>query len=626
MTQKTSRSIRGWLLLASLLAPSAALAALTPGQACEKAASDNLRTCVKKVGKIQQKCYQASGSACAATDPKLVTELARVESKILDKCPDQATVQAAQYGPALTPSGLVERIQNACTTAVASLASRSYGGPHAIVRAGASPADQKCLDGAWTQGQSLLNYELRQQSVCIRKVGSGKTCDTAGLAVKLAARETKTATRIAAKCPTDLTSLVAIDPTIFAMRAAAQARCLVASAHGVTAPLTLDCGPRAAVPVPARGIATQVILPHATWGSLCGDGSDYAFNLRLAPTGSPVERIVVHLQGGGACLNGPDCASTNPDLFEAQSENLPNGGMMSSTAATNPFRDWTKVSLPYCTQDLHIGGGVPTAYTEITVQRYGALNVRATLQYVRDLIWAELDATEPEGYRADRPLLVFSGSSAGGYGASYNYHWVLDDLGWSHTAAVPDAALAMDNGGVGVIALGTAVLPATFPGWNTRPFLPPYCFTGDCAEIFVNLEAATAPRLLAVPEQQFLQVSNQIDNTQRNTTLFASNAAFVNTARSSYCSIQGTPGLHSFLRGSSTSIHGQLNDNSHWNNATIGGTLLRDWVGGAMTNPAAVIDKTQEGTLQADFSGVLPFPCTIGSPSGAFLDREACAM
>jgi len=201
----------------------------------------------------------------------------------------------------------------------------------------------------------------------------------------------------------------------------------------------------------------------------------------------------------------------------------------------------------------------------------------------------------------------------------YNYHWVLDDLGWAHTTAVPDAGLAMDNGTLGVIALGTAVLPPTFPGWNTQPFVPPYCFTGDCAEIFVNLEAATAPRLLAVPEQQFLHISNQIDDTQRNTTLFASNAAFVNTLRSSYCSIQGTPGLHSFLRGASTSIHGQLN-NGHWDSAVIGDTVLRDWLGAAMTNPAGVVDKTQEGTLVADFAGVLPFPCAVASPSGAFLD------
>lgn len=609
----------GLALLAGVIVPGASFAALTPGQSCEKTASDTLRTCVKKVGKLQQKCYQTTGSACLATDPKLVKELGRIATKVLPRCPDQPTVQAAGYGPVLTPGALVSRVENACTTAVASLAARSYGGPRAVVRAAASATDQKCLDGAWREGQKLLDYGLKQQSTCIQNVGQGKPCDTAGLAAKIAGQQTKTVTKIESRCPATLDTLVAVGATVFAERALAQARCLVATAHGSTAPLTLDCGPRAAVPLIPRGVATQVILPYAVFGSRCGDGSDYAFNIRLAPTGSPVEKIVVHMAGGGACLDGPDCAATNPDLFEAMTDNLPNNGMMSSTDPTNPFQNWTKVSLPYCTQDLHIGGGVPTAYTEITVQRYGALNVRATMQYVRDLIWADMNATDPDGYRADRPLMVFSGSSAGGYGASYNYHWVLDDLGWVHTSAAPDAALAMDNGTVGVIFLGSVTLAPTFPGWNTQPYLPPYCFTADCSEIFGNLELATAHRLLGVPEQQFLTISNQNDDTQRNTTLFPSRPAFINAVRTNYCRVQGMPGLHSYLRASTPSIHGQVNNNN-WDNGLVGGTLLREWLGDAMANPAAVIDKTAVGTLEQDYAGVLPFPCTVGSPSGAFLD------
>jgi hypothetical protein len=229
---------------------------------------------------------------------------------------------------------------------------------------------------------------------------------------------------------------------------------------------------------------------------------------------------------------------------------------------------------------------------------------------VRDVIWNELDATDPEGYRADRPLVLLSGTSAGGYGASYNYHWVLDDLSWPHTTVLPDASLAMDNGTGGVILLGTITLPPTYPGWNTQPFLPPYCFTGACAEIFDNLELATAPRLLGVPEQQFLNISNQIDSTQQNTTLFPNNAAFVNTLRTNYCHLQGTPGVHSFLRAVSSSIHGEVNT-TNWDDGVVDGTAMRDWVGGAMVNPGAVVDKVEEGTLEDDFPGVLPFPCVI---------------
>jgi hypothetical protein len=61
-----------------------------------------------------------------------------------------------------------------------------------------------------------------------------------------------------------------------------------------------------------------------------------------------------------------------------------------------------------------------------------------------------------------------------------------------------------------------------------------------------------------------------------------------------------------------------INDTS-WNQALIGGTLLRDWVAGAMSDPDSVIDKIATGAIEASRPGVLPFPCTTGSPSGAFL-------
>lgn len=48
---------------------------------------------------------------------------------------------------------------------------------------------------------------------------------------------------------------------------------------------------------------------------------------------------------------------------------------------------------------------------------------------------------------------------------------------------------------------------------------------------------------------------------------------------------------------------------SNWNTATIGGTLLRDWVA--------------TGTLELDRPGVQPFPCSVGSPSGAFVDATS---
>jgi len=588
------------------MVPMAARAALTPGQACEKAATDRLRVCVTAVGKRTLACFQETGADCAPGDEKIAKALATVASKVVDKCPDATTVTAAGYSAALTPAGLVARLQEACTSAVASLVARTYGGPHGAVRT-ARVADRPCLDYAFGKGRKQVESALKTQSKCLLDVRKGKTCDVTKVTTKIADKQAATAKSIRGKCAA-LQNLVAVDPDVFAARATAQARCLVPTAHGSTAPLSLDCGPRATVPVPARGVDTQIVLDSTTWGTRCGNGGDYAFWLRLAPTGSPLEKVVVYLQGGGVCYDTASCGSVSPNLFEALNDPMIQGGAMSSTDATNPFRDWTKVYLPYCTQDLHIGGGATSAYGAQTVERYGARNTRASLQYVRDVIWAAMDAADPNGFRPDRLTVLLTGGSAGGYGAAYNYHYVLDDLRWVHTTAAPDSGLGMDTGSLaGVISLATNL---AFPGWAIVPYLPPYCFTSSCAEVFTNLTLATQPRLKATPEQQILTVTNQIDSVQVSTTFFSSTAAWVNAARARYCATQGLAGLRSFFSAESTSIHTMVASNE-FDTVDVDGTLLRDWLGGAFVDPNAVVDLVADETLQIDYPGVNPFPCAI---------------
>lgn len=584
--------------------------AATSGATCDRGAADSLRACVARLGRVEQTCVKSTGLPCAASDAGRASVLAAIAPRIATACPDRPSVEAAGHGSLMTPEGLVERLASACTHAVASLVARSWGGPHAAARAKASSAERRCLDGAFRDGLAFVGWSAKRQGDCIRDAASGRGCSTSALAGAVAVREAATARRIDARCPTKPEALVAIDSGELARRASGQARCLVAAGHGSTAPLELDCGPRTAVEVPARGVTTKVVLPSAEWGTRCGDGSDYAFRVRLAPDGHPVENVVVHLEGGGVCIAGSDCASRPADLFEASSDEMPDAGILSSTAATNPFRDWTKVFLPYCTQDVHAGGGVASVFPEITVHRHGAVDVRAAMTWLRDAIWATLDAEDARGFRADIPRMVFGGSSAGGYGAIYNYHWVLDDLGWEHTAVLPDAAVGMDNGSAGVILLGAVANLAASPGWGSKPTRAPYCFGTECTEIVTNLERATAARLGAAPEQVILNVTNQVDEVQRSTTLFASMPDFVNTLRAGYCETLGVPGVRWFLRGRSTSIHGQV-ETSAWNNGVIDGVAMRDWVAGAMGDPAGLVDRVEEGALVADFPGVLPFPCAV---------------
>src|SRR5262249_44142184 len=150
-------------------------------------------------------------------------------------------------------------------------------------------------------------------------------------------------------------------------------------------------------------------------------------------------------------------------------------------------------------------------------------------------LWPTLDTTSADGWRPDRLQVLFGGESAGGFGVNYNYHYLLDDLRWIHTTAAPDSGLALDNGGAGIASLGLLMQGTNSPlGWGTRPYQAPYCLDTDCA-VGPTLQTRSVARLKGTPEQQFLNLSNQVDAVQTQTTIFSSQVAFTNALRTAYC-------------------------------------------------------------------------------------------
>lgn len=599
----------GWILaLCTLVGPLPTRAA-TQAQRCEVNVTSGLSACLDTVGTRVRKCYLKTGRACPAADPGIAKALAKLASKIQAQCPDAATVQAAGYGAAATPAGVVARAREACTGEPAAVVARTFGGPQAAVLAQADAATGSCLSRASSAALKLVKAEVKLRAACIGKAHAGTPCDVAATGAKIGGAESAAVAAVAQACP-GLKASIGLDAATYVARTGAQARCVTAAAHGDSGPLALDCGPRGAVTVPARGAWTQVVLDEATYGTRCGDGSSYAFWVRLPPSGKPSEKVAIDLQGGGVCVFESDCDGVPAGLFKATDDGHPTTGMFSTDPAINPLSDWTMVFLPYCTQDVHIGGGLTDVFPSITVNRFGAINVRAALRYVRDVLWQDLAATEPEGYRPDRLTVVFGGESAGGFGVNYNYHYLLDDLRWAHTTAVPDAGLALDNGqALGVQGLGIIVQGETGPlAWGVKPFQPPYCQATTCA-IGPVLQAATSPRLKAVPEQQILNVSNQIDTTQVGTTFFPSNKDWINALRAAYCANKGLVGIRNWFPARTAPYHTILTAASRWSSVTAGGVTLPTFLAAAIASPDAVTDHVDEGTLVVDYPGVNPLGC-----------------
>jgi len=557
---------------------------------CEDAAGAALGQCFLAASDATQQCYINTRSACSPTDAALVAAESALRASVTGACDDARA----------------DALMEQCLGNPATLAARIFGGPHAKVLSGSTSGDvlETCLDTAYSASADLLDFAFNSQRACIV---DGTACATVD--ADIAAEEALQLAAVDADCPFNALYLVAGSPSDHVLaQVKEQSACMLAAAHSDTSPLELDCGPRTAVPAPPRGVPTQVILDSTQWASKCGDGSDYAFYLRLAPNGEPVENLIVHFQGGGICLFEGDCTerfNDSPGLFDAQGDAFPDSGYLNTDDTVNPFGNWSMIFLPYCTQDIFTGGGEAEVFTGgLTVERYGARNAREAIRYTRDAIW---DALRSEGqeYRADQMKVIFAGSSAGGYGAQYNAHYPLDDLRWINTTLAPDSSLALNGGSQSLPGL----VQVKEPVWNTRPFLPPYCFATDCI-LGEVIFPAHSERLGATPLQQLLNISPQWDSTQAGTTYFPGDLAWTNAARQTYCDLQGTANVHYFMPANLAPQHTYLRVESLFQTQTAAGVTLKDWLSDAMANPGAVVDAVEEGGLVAQ-EGANAFTCSV---------------
>lgn len=229
-----------------------------------------------------------------------------------------------------------------------------------------------------------------------------------------------------------------------------------------------------------------------TWvpiaGAVCADGS---------PTGIAVNphagstNLTVYFEGGGACWTDATCqanaATPGTPLasyltgygeaqFGAEFGDAGTGGPLASTGvfqrSGSPLAEENFVYVPYCTGDIHAGNNVATYGNESdggTFQIHHVGYANATL----DL--AAVKATYPTVSR-----LVVTGSSAGGYGALFNYEQI-------HKAYPGIPSFLIDDSGPPLA--GTSEYAAQEAKWHSQENLPSDCV--GCAPgdggAFVNI-------------------------------------------------------------------------------------------------------------------------------------------
>jgi hypothetical protein len=167
----------------------------------------------------------------------------------------------------------------------------------------------------------------------------------------------------------------------------------------------------------------------------CSDGSPSGVVVNFTDRS---DDVLVYFQGGGACWSGITCAVQGAELAPLQPDPLAQfmsdsehaqSGLFDRDDPTNPTRDYDFVFIPYCTGDGHIGNEVADYGTFGTIHHVGYANVTAALERIVPTV-------------AGSSTVVIAGFSAGGIGATGNYHQLaaaFESVGVGPTALINDA-------------------------------------------------------------------------------------------------------------------------------------------------------------------------------------------
>jgi hypothetical protein len=263
------------------------------------------------------------------------------------------------------------------------------------------------------------------------------------------------------------------------------------TAHTATPEVGPGCEPGAR---PTGGVQAGEDLLRLTFAdspARCNDGTPPVAWVRQ---GDP-RRWVVHLRGGAACLDASACRDRwcgrgAYDAGNMSSAWAPPGiqaaGIL-DPAPDAPFHGWTVVEVHYCSSDNWLGAAPAVDLEGWTVgfEGYGIA------QHVLDRLL--VGATSDDGTQvlpplADAATVVFSGSSAGGFGAAFHLEEVADRLPGAQVVGLVDS----------IVSLDASVLPEelrddvytvqhAFEGGIWNPVADPGC-TEDCFDFLTWAE------------------------------------------------------------------------------------------------------------------------------------------
>lgn len=218
-----------------------------------------------------------------------------------------------------------------------------------------------------------------------------------------------------------------------------------------------------------HNVGDPIVAPSREWtwvdfpDSFAMEGTTTGIGINILPGGT---KVLIYLMGGGACWDEQTCyvlntATHGPFGAPQFAQMVPLISALwgfNRDSQVNPFRDYSYVIVPYVTGDLHAGsneinhGARPTKHV-------GFRNMTA---YLRRLAPTFANATR----------VVLAGTSAGGFGAAFNWGQTQEAFAGARVDVLDDSGPFIDS--------GTGILEAaSLTSWNLAVALPDDC--EDCA-------------------------------------------------------------------------------------------------------------------------------------------------
>jgi hypothetical protein len=300
------------------------------------------------------------------------------------------------------------------------------------------------------------------------------------------------------------------------------------------------------------GTWTWVDVPEA----VCNDGTPTGFAINVQDTSD----LYVFFEGGGACWDYLTCVAVQTavkgpvGLAEWTATRLPMlPEQFDRTRMTNPFRNATMVYIPYCTGDLHVGDNVamysgPVA--TVTWNHKGLPDTTAFLSRVAST-WK------------DPARVVFSGSSAGGFGAILLYDLARKTWPKSRMYLIDDAGPLLEGD-----ALPAAEKQAWISAWNIGGFIDNLC-TG-CQTDFSQLNTTLVTHY---PNDRMALLSSLQDVTIRTYFMLTPDQFQTDLLQMINDRLTPTQAFHPFvITGEQHTLLGTMTT------STTNGTVLEPWL------------------------------------------------